>query len=199
MRQFAARLSTVGLALVLATGAPRNAHAQIGILVGANFSTLADFSGGATLETFSAASGYHVGLFAQLGGAIALRPAVVYLNAGSMFDGASFSTQSFDMSYLAIPVDLKLSLIPAVYIFGGPEFQLLLSADAQADFEDDLKSWVTHGGAGLGIQLGPLHVEGRYVFGLSSITPDSYTVGGLTFTGAEQVSNAFRLTAGFKF
>lgn len=197
-----ARIGTSALAIVLAALAGRPAQAQrMGIVAGANFSTLADLqAGGIGLQSFSASSGYHVGLFAEVGGPVALRPSLIYLNAGSMFSGSSLlSVSTFDLSYLAVPVDIKFNLVPVVYFFGGPEFQMLLSANAQPDFEDDLRSFVAHGAAGMGFQISRLHFEGRYVFGLTGITTDTYTVGGFSVTGGDQVSNAVRVSVGVSF
>jgi hypothetical protein len=167
---------------------------------GANFEALSDLQGG-TVQAFDARTGYHFGVFASIGaGPLAVRPAVLYLNAGSLFEGAPFLTGSdFSMSYLAAPIDIKVSPLPLMYLFAGPEFQFLLSADAQPDFEDDLKKVVAKGGAGLGIQVSRFFVEGRYLFGLSGITSDDYEVGGFTITGAEQVSNTVRVSAGISF
>lgn len=191
----------VGLSAIAATvlliGTSKPIHAQIGIVAGANISTLADLQSPTATAVLSAAAGYHVGIFTEIG---PIRPSLLYLNAGSMFDGASFlGVSTFKTSYLALPVDLKVSLLPVLYFFGGPEFQLKMSSGAPADFDDDLKSLVMHGGAGMGIQAGPLHLEGRYIFGLSSLTSDTYQVGAITVTGGEQKSNAIRVTTGFKF
>ena len=170
----------------------------VGIVGGMNVSTLADLSGASNVSAvLSASTGYHVGLFAELG---PLRPSLLYLNAGSMFDGAAFiGTTSFTTSYLVMPIDLKLSVLPVLYFVGGPEFRLKASSGAPADFNDDLKSLVVHGGAGMGVQAGPLHLEARYVFGLSSITPDSYTVGTTTVTAGGQTSQGIRVSTGIKF
>lgn len=203
MRNILGRISlAVGAVFLIQLAVVRPAHAQFGIMGGANFETLTDLTGGANPQLFSAATGFHVGAFAELGlGPVAIRPAALYLNAGSLFEGAAFlTTDQFNLSYIAIPIDLQLRLIPLVYIFAGPEFQFLLSANTDPDFEDNLKKLVARGGAGLGFKLGPIFAEGRYVFGLTGLTPsDPYTVGPFTVVSGDQVSNAVRLSVGLGF
>lgn len=202
MSRFSIRTAAalLGLAVLPAVVAQQAEAQKIGIMGGANFETLSDLQGG-TVQAFDARTGYHFGVFVSVGaGPVGVRPALLYLNAGSLFEGASFLTGSdFDLSYLALPVDLKVSPLPLMYLFAGPEFQFLLSANAQPDFEDDLKSVVAKGGLGLGFQVSRLFLEGRYLFGLSGITSDSYEVGGFSVTGAEQVSNTVRVSAGISF
>jgi Outer membrane protein beta-barrel domain len=192
----------VSAVLLVQLTAVRPAQAQFGIMGGANFESLTDLTGGPNPQLFSAATGYHVGIFAELGlGPVSIRPAALYLNAGSLFQGAQFlTTDAFDLSYLAVPIDIQLHLIPFVYFLAGPEFQFLLSAKTDPDFKDNLKNLVMRGGAGLGFKLGPVFAEGRYVFGLTGLTPsDPYTVGPFTITSGDQVSNAVRLSVGLGF
>ena len=190
------------LALVLFTAtAVRSADAQkIGVMAGANFETLADLNAGGLGASFSASTGYHFGVFAGIGaGPLALRPALLYLNSGDIFNAGGFlGLGAFNVSYLALPVDIKISPIPIMYLIGGPEFQLRISSD-DAGFSDNMKSFVARAGVGLGFQISRVFLEGRYIFGLSSLTQDTYTIGGFTVTGGEQMSNAVRASIGVSF
>jgi len=192
----------LGAGLLIQLTIVQPAQAQFGIMGGANFESLTDLTGGANPQLFSAATGYHFGAYAELGlGPVAIRPAVLYLNAGSLFEGAQFlTTDAFDLSYIAAPIDVQLRVLPLVYFFVGPEFQFLLSANTDPDFKDNLKSLVMRGGAGLGFKLGPIFAEGRYIFGLTGLTPsDPYQVGPFLVSSGDQVSNAVRLSVGLGF
>jgi len=195
-------LATAAATLLLATAVPRAADAQIGLMAGANFETLSDLQGSGSFgQAFQASTGYHVGLFVNVGaGPVALRPALLYLNAGSLFEGASFLTgSSFDLNYLALPIDVIVRPAPLIYLLAGPELQLLVAANAQPAFENALKTFSARGGIGMGLKFGRAFMEGRYLFGLSNITSDTYTVGTFTVTGADQVSNAVRVSLGLAF
>ncbi len=193
------------LALVLFTATTvRSADAQkIGIMAGANFETLADLNAGGLGASFAASTGYHFGVFAGIGaGPLALRPALLYLNSGDIFSGSVgggfLGLASFNVSYLALPVDIKISPIPIMYLIGGPEFQLRISSD-DAGFSDNMKSLVARGGVGLGLQISRVFLEGRYICGLSSLKQDTYTFGGFSVTGGKQMSNAVRASIGVSF
>ena len=139
--------------------------------------------------------------FLELGGTgFVLRPGVVYLNAGSLFEGASFLNQdNFNVSFVSFPVDFR-ARFGIIDIFAGPEFQTVLSTSADPDLESNLKSWVVNGGIGAGIRLGPLMPEIRYLFGLSGLTEDDFTVGGINVsTDNGQRQQTVRASVGFAF
>jgi len=62
------RLFPAVLILVLMVcSAPRESHAQLGVAAGLNFDRLSDIDAGSRSATFDNATGYHVGVFYDLG------------------------------------------------------------------------------------------------------------------------------------
>ena len=196
---------TVAMSAVVLAGATAAAGAQVrlGIIGGVNYASIDDINVNNVSETFDNRSGFHIGAFIDLAtSGFAIRPGVQYLNAGALFEGATFldpNLDNFNVSYVSFPLDLRARFGP-VDVFAGPEFQVLASANAQDDFNEDLKSWVVNGGIGLGLRLGPLMPEVRYAFGLSGLTEDQFTVGGITInTDNGQRSAALRVSLGVAF
>lgn len=196
------RLLAAVAVLSVALAGSAEAQFKIGVIGGVNFATVDDVNVGSVSETFDNRSGFHVGAFVELGtSGFAVRPGALYLNAGSLFNEASFldpNLDEFSMSFVAFPIDFR-ARIGILDLFVGPEFQLLVSADAESDFDDDLKSWVVNGGAGVGLRLGPFLPEVRYLFGLSSLTESDFTVGGVTVTTDGPRTQALRASVGLAF
>ncbi len=203
LKSFGPVLSMVLLAFT-APAPPLHAQATLGIVGGVNLASFDDIQVGNVRETFDSRTGFHAGLFLDLGlGPIAVRPGVQYLNAGPLFEGASFlSTDEFQLNYVAIPVDVRFKLISVLvspYLFTGPEFRVLAASDAQADFKDDLKSFVMVWGVGAGVEVGPFYPELRYTFDISGITNDEFQVAGLNVVTNKATANSFRLSVGLGF
>jgi hypothetical protein len=166
---------TLVLALAGALTVP-SAHAQIipsfGATGGLNFGSLSD-AAGVDLEN---STGYHIGIYAEAGfGSISVRPSLLYLRLGELeFDDAlnPFDLLNADVSFIAIPVDLKYSFpSPLVkpYVLAGPEVRFPLGD--LADLEN-VESVNFAGNVGLGAKLGAfigpeVFAELRYAFDLS--------------------------------
>ena len=133
------------------------AHAQkFGIVAGGNWEALADID--ASLSgAFQTSAGWHVGAFAEIGTPIvAVRPGLIYSNAGSLMAGLSagtLSASSFRVSNLIVPVDVILKAIPVLYLFAGPEFQVNLSNGAPAALSDTFNKTNLRAGLGFGLDL----------------------------------------------
>lgn len=181
-------------------------HAQIGIAVGGNFNELSDIES-EPRATFDNATGFHIGVFYDLGvGPLALRPGVFYMDAGE-FDanGASFSDRSFDLQLIEIPVDVRFNLltVPVIrpYVMAGPVFRFAQTSDD--DFKESLNDFSYAANVGFGLEIGSpvggvtVYPEFRYAFGLSSITNDSEFLGASADT--DQQLNAFMLRLGVSF
>lgn len=193
-----------GVVTVLAAvvGLTNPLQAQFGVIGGANFAELSDIQIGNLDATFDRTSGFHLGVFTRFGSpSLGLRLGAIYLDAGEVFEGGSVtSPDDFRLKYLAFPLDLQLGLVGPLYILGGPEIQYLVSSgDSGPQFKSELRDWVAKGGAGLGVQLGKVFLEGRYVFGLTGITGDTISVGGVRVATNDPKSNAVRLSAGINF
>ncbi len=189
------------MAVLLFGARPATAQVSLGLIGGINFASLGDVTTNSVSETFDNRSGFHLGAFLELGGTgFVVRPGVVYLNAGSLFEGASFLNQdNFNVSFVSFPVDFR-ARFGIIDLFAGPEFQTVLSTSAEPDLENNLKSWVVNGGVGVGLRLGPLMPEIRYLFGLSGLTEDDFTVGGINVsTDNGQRQQTVRASVGFAF
>ena len=192
------RPAGLGLILFVALLAqPVKAQVGFGIIGGGNFSTLKSIQANGNLVSFDNATAYHAGAFLHIQlGPLGVRPSVLYLNTGALFNGASFLNQDdFDLSYISIPVDLiyTIGVGPLKpYIFAGPDFHLLNSNGAPAGLEESLETFVMNAGAGVGLALTlpgssiKLYPQLRYSFGLSGLTDATYQVEGITIQADEE-------------
>ncbi len=190
----------VGLAVTLSV-APASAQLALGVIGGVNFAKLDDVNVNNVGETFDNRSGFHLGAFLELGGTgFVLRPGVIYLNAGSLFENSSFLNQdAFNVSFLSFPLDFR-ARFGIIDIFTGPELQRRLSSDTDPTFESNLKNWVVSGAVGAGLRIGPLVPEVRYLFSLSGLTESDFTVGSFNVsTDSGQRTQTLRASVGFLF
>jgi hypothetical protein len=157
-------------ALLLALLAAPAASAQIpsfGAAAGINFASLGD----ATATDLDNATGFHVGVYADLGiGPLSVRPGVFYVRAGRVL------TSDEQIDYVAIPVDLRFSTgTPLVrpYALVGPEARI----PTGEVFGEDTRSFALAANVGVGVELGGLvlpnaFAELRYGLDLSGLRDD---------------------------
>lgn len=191
------------LALAVWATQPRDAQAQFGISVGANFDNISDISGDRE-ATFKSASGYHVGVHMELAlGPFAFRPGLIYTDVGSLEAKDRFNTvQNVDVSLVEIPLDFRYRILMPVgqpYITAGP---VLRFANKSND-EVDLKDFTVAGNIGFGIELNAAglrpFVEARYQVGLQRFM-DEIQVGNIDITATDDARlNTFMLRAGITF
>lgn len=162
------------------------AEGQLGIGAGLNFSNLDDIDSGSGSATLDASSGYHVGLFVNLGsGPLSLRPGVYYHRIGR-YDFPS--SEELTLSAIEIPVDVRLTLLSAgpvrPFILAAPVLTFPQSGDAESAVEDMALS--ADIGAGLDIRLPALPFslapELRYSMGVTNYFKEEIQVGGTTVT-----------------
>ncbi len=200
------------IALLALPAVSAQAQVRLGILGGANFSALEDVTAGESLVELDNATGYHIGAFLDIGfGAFGIRPAVYYLDAGPLFDGADFlDRDDFNLVYVSVPVDLRYSLgVGPIkpYILAGPELRILASAqDAPDELQDQLSDLVMNGGVGLGVEISipgvglTLYPQIRYSFSLSEWLDRSYEIEGVSITTDDgQKPNMWLLSLGVGF
>ena len=183
------RRSVSVLALLLLVSAPA-AHAQLGLAAGLNFDRLGDISTQSGSATFDNATGYHFGVFFDLGAApIAVRPGVFVRNAGDVEWDVTGVTRSFDLTLIEVPVDVRVPVLQAPlvrpYLLGGPVFSFPRSDDDDA--QESLEDLLISGSVGVGVEVTlpgigvTLFPELRYAFGISKFVKDSFSVGGVDF------------------
>lgn len=171
------RLASRALAALLLTAAlALPARAQLlpsfGVAAGANFSSLGDAAG----LDLDQSTGFHVGVFADLGiGPLAIRPAVLYQRIGSI----QVLADEEDLSFIAVPIDLKFgfpSPLVKPYALVGPEFRFPIGGITDID-DFDTKSVNTAINVGAGAELSALigpkvFAELRYAFDVSGLADD---------------------------
>lgn len=160
-------LITLSLVLVSAF-AFGQASVSIGLKGGANFAN-ADAAATTNISTDGITS-FHGGAYGLIKLAnIGIQPEVLFSKQGSEFD-TGFGVDEFDLTYVNIPVMLKLYMPLGLNIQAGPQFGLLTNAedrdgdDIKENFKNsDLAAAIGAGwDAPFGVQVGA-----RYVFSLS--------------------------------
>lgn len=128
---------------------------DLGIKLGANFSTINDASG------LKNKTGLQAGAFLKVGfGKYAIQPEVLYSQQGA---------KSFDLDYVNVPVMFKYYIVGNILnLQAGPQFGFLTN-DSLGD-QIKAKSFDFSGAAGAGIDL-PLgfRVDARYHFGMTDV------------------------------
>lgn len=167
-----------------------DAIVKIGATGGFSFSDLSDIELGDTETTYDSKTGYAVGGFAQItAGPIAIRPGLLWVNAGPLYEGLAASTEidfddGFDVTFFAIPIDFLYRIplgVVSPYIVAGPEFRF--NTTSSSDFEDNFKSSIMMGAVGAGIEFTlpatgiSIAPELRYEFDLNGVLEDDFMIG----------------------
>jgi hypothetical protein len=169
------------LALLLAFAAPSQAQVipsiDLGVAGGVNFASLSDAQ---TLDLDNS-TGYHIGLYADVGVLFAsARAGVYYVRAGDIRDDIGTTPDDFDTSfdYVAVPVDFQIKTptpIFQAYALIGPEFRF--PVDGLDTFETENVQYA--GNVGLGVRgglplIGPSgYLELRYGRDFSGLRSDA--------------------------
>lgn len=147
-------------ALFVATSS--QAQVSLGLKGGLNFNS-ADVKGG----DIDSKTGYHFGAYAVVKlGPIGLQPEAYFSVQNLEADG-----DGVDLSYIQVPVLLRLGILKVLYLNAGPQFGFNTKAEVGGtDFKDQLKGTDISiaVGAGLDLPMG-LGAQARFVKGLSDI------------------------------
>jgi hypothetical protein len=182
-------LTTV-LLLMLALVLAHPAYAQLGIAAGLNFDSLNDIELSSGEATYDNSSGYHVGVFLDLGaGPLALRPGVFYRDAGQVdvsLSNVVGTIDSFNLTMIEVPVDLRLRLPAPVikpYVTAGPVFTFPSSDDE--GYDENLETFNVAANIGGGLEVNALGIrllpEVRYVVGVTRFLKEEFQVGNFQF------------------
>ncbi len=182
------------------------AQAQIGFSAGYNYNKLSDIDLGAGPTSFENASGWHAELWFDLPiGALALRPGLRYMSAGSIFEfsnaDATAFKDNFNISLFEIPLDFRFRFNMEVitpFITVGP---VLRFPSGSRDEIVGMNNVSIAGGFGFGIELNMglfmLYPEMKYTFGLSQFTAEDFQVAGIPFSTSDtQLLNGVMLRLG---
>jgi hypothetical protein len=198
----------VAFLIASASTTPRDASAQFGVAVGANFDRLSDVEGSID-ASFENASGFHIGVFYDLPlGPVAIRPGIFYMDVSGLDargdDGGLIG--SYDLNLVEVPIDARLRLMtPFIkpYATAGPVLRFARSDDER--FDESLNNFSVAANVGLGVEIGApgaqlrLFPEIRYSFGVSRIA-ESATFLGQQFSAEQDVRlNTFMIRLGIAF
>lgn len=161
-----------------------SANAQIfklGIKGGINYAnqTGTDITVNSTNYKTEAISNFHIGLLAEvkLGDRFSIQPEVLYSTQGAKYDAIGV-VQDFtnDIGYISIPVMAKINLNNTFSLEFGPQASFLMSKKNEVSINSikNQKEIDFGAGAGLGIRVTKsIFLQGRYMVGLSEISPDA--------------------------
>jgi hypothetical protein len=175
------------LAALLGLGSAQPVQAQgLGIAAGLNFNQLDDIEVGSGSATYDNSTGYHLGIFLELGaGPLSFRPGVFYHQLGRYDFPAG---QRLDLSAIEVPLDVRLSLgsggVIRPYVLGAP----VLTLPRTDDFDDAVQDMTLTADLGVGIELGApgsglrFMPELRYSMGVTDYLSEEFQIGDITVT-----------------
>ena len=179
---------------------------QLGVAAGLNFDEMSDISGDRE-ATFENATGYHVGLYYDMGaGPVGLRIGGFYREVKDVEVNLDGLVDAFDLTMIDVPIDLRFNLTatPVIkpYIFGGPV--LSVPSSSNDEYDSALSEFAVSGnvGAGIAFSFGSLKLfpEFRYAIGVSRFMKDEFEIGSKTFNPEEaQRQNSIMLRLGIGF
>jgi len=146
------------------------ANAQVGIRAGLSAGNFSD-------TNFNSKLGFHAGGYYQLGtGFISVEPGIQYSTKGYKADAKTTGVMiSEKLSYIDIPVLIRLNIYPFLNVFAGPQASLLLSRKYELDGNTDTSTEVISGYdlggvVGLGVSmLSGINLQISYDLGLKSL------------------------------
>lgn len=182
-----------------------------GIRGGVNFSNLYSDD----VDDNNVLTGFNVGIFAQapLAPGIALQPEVNFSTKGAelQYNNALFQgTAKFNLSYVEIPLLLKINLTKNLNIHGGPYAAFLVSskitnedANGNINFEDqvnrdDLNKFDYGLAGGIGFDVDNFGLGIRYNYGLQTIGKERSYLGS-TYTFPDAKNSSLSIYAAIKF
>lgn len=210
---------------VLTFGFASAQEVKFGIKAGANFSTL---TGDAVADDVEMKPGFHAGglvdiKFSEL---ISLQPEVLFSFQGAKtsdrFDdglGNIERTESkVNLSYINVPIMLKLYPVKGFFIQAGPQVGFLVSAKSkdettftdpgnlvtnestEVDIKDNLKTVDFSFNAGLGYDFTEnIFVDARYSFGLTNVYDAPDFLGGFGISELDAKNSNITVSVGYKF
>lgn len=139
---------------------------DLGIKAGVNFSNISDAQG------LNNKTGFQAGVFAgiKFNDNFGVQADILYSQQGAEFDAGKF-----DLTYVNVPIVLKIYVIKGLNLQAGPQFGFLVKDEVRfdlIDFAGELDNDTTDisaiAGAGYDLPFG-LRVDARYNFGLKDV------------------------------
>ncbi|MHA7130994.1 porin family protein [Algoriphagus namhaensis] len=130
--------------------------------------------------------GYHLGVFARIGGAgLYVQPELLYTQTSGSFvinqpagpsPGGSPTVFEAEFNRLDIPVMVGVKLFKLLRIQAGPIASIDVNSDLKSSFntinEVDFKTASLGYQAGIGLDIGNFYLDAKYEGGLDSVTED---------------------------
>ena len=185
MKRNVLRTASLALVLALALAVTPQAQAQVGLAGGLNFNQLDDISATDANANFENSTGYHIGVFYDLGlGPIAIRPGIMYRQVGTYeFSDLPAGAEEVNLNAIEVPIDVRWRVLPLPlvkpYLLAGP---VLTFPQAEGAF-DDTESLNLNADIGAGVEITlpgigfTLMPELRYGIATSSFLEDEITIG----------------------
>lgn len=182
-----------------------------GIKGGVNFSNLYTDE----VDDNNALTGFNVGFFAEapLTKGVSLQPEVNFTTKGAAFQYNNVlyqGTQKFKLSYVEVPLLLKINLTENLSIHGGPYAAFLIDSkiidkDSNGDVnsvtqvnKDDLNKFDYGLSGGIGFDVDNFGLGIRYNYGLQTVGKER-TYLGTTTTFPDAKNSSLSIYAAFKF
>lgn len=158
---------------------------RFGVKAGGNLSS---FTGGDSKSKI----GFYAGAFVNvpLSEAFSIQPEIVYSQQGAKakddYEMATYTIKNMKqtLGYINVPVMLQYNATPEFYLEAGPEFGLLISAQAKgdingstykADNKESMNNFNFGAGIGLGYKFTPnLGMNARYIAGITKILKNDF-------------------------
>lgn len=170
------KLFSLLLMILLISGVQQiQAQVKSGIRLGLNYPQLSEL-------TPQDNNGFHMGTYIRfsLAGIMALEPGFQYSHRKFPVK-SNLTSSTVKLKYLEIPVIFRLSVLPFVNVFGGPQASVLVGKKIKGEGDiNNLHGLTSHqigGVAGIGIKL-PLgfNIQGSYDFGLPDLSYQGQTI-----------------------
>ncbi len=208
------RFPTLACAVLVAAAsfvlAP-TASAQFGIAAGANFEDLGDLTATDGRASFDQATGYHIGLFFNLGaGRFSVQPGAFMRDFGDVTIVEDGRFRTFSLTSVEIPVDIRMRLLPgravAPFVFAGPVVGFATTTDES--IEDVLRDLTISANVGGGVEVDvpsagiTLIPEIRFARSVTQFFEEGTTfdIAGVDFTATEvSQQQAVMLRLGLRF
>ncbi len=161
---------TLSLVLFLFSIASFSQELDFGIKAGANFANISDVTDSSTK------TGFQAGIFAGIKFTenLAIQADLLYSQQGTKFDAGEF-----DLSYVNVPVVLKVYLIQGLNLQAGPQFGYVVEDKISFRVFDTIVNTDSEKvdvsgivGAGYDFPFG-IRIDARYNFGLTDVVKDS--------------------------
>lgn len=157
--------------LLLVSSASFAQHFELGVKAGANISNFYGSDNASQLKANSYV-GFHGGGFVSLfmGKIFAIQPEVLLSTQGAKVDDISGNKKDYQLTYINIPVMLKLRSPGGFYVEAGPQIGFNVDSKVEGTGEDFAKSTDLSIAGGLGYHspVG-LGLGARYTAGLSKL------------------------------